>query len=50
MTVNMQLPSALATWSVGYKESPRPQLSTGAAVATEAGEGPWVASLCSSPV
>jgi len=43
MTVAMQEASAVATRSVGEKDSPLPQLSTGASVMRVFFEGPWVA-------
>ena len=48
--VLMQVPSAVATKSVGEKDSPFPLLSVGASVAILAWDGPWTASQCRSPV
>src|SRR3977135_3726222 len=48
--VLMQVPSAVATRSVGEKDSPLPLLSVGASVAILACDGPWTASQCRSPV
>src|SRR5229473_3238043 len=50
MVVLIQVPSAVATRSVGENASPLPLLSVGASVATFACEGPWVASQWRSPV
>src|SRR5436853_293525 len=50
MVVLMQVPSAVATKSVGENASPLPLLSVGASVASFACEGPWVASQWRSPV
>jgi len=50
MVVLMQVPSAVATRSVGENASPLPLLSIGASVASFACEGPWVASQCKLPV
>ena len=43
MTVAMQVPSAVATRSVGEKAAPLPPLSTGASVVRVCRDGPWVA-------
>src|SRR5437588_170014 len=48
--VLMQVPSAVATRSVGENASPLPLLSVGASVAIFACDGPWTASQCRSPV
>src|SRR4029077_9315585 len=48
--VLIQVPSAVATRSVGEKDSPLPLLSVGASVAILAWEGPWTASQWKSPV
>src|SRR6267143_5328300 len=50
MVVLMQVPSAVATRSVGENASPFPLLSVGASVASLACDGPWVASQWRSPV
>jgi hypothetical protein len=43
MVVNMQVPSAVATRSVGENASPRPLLSTGASVVSVIADGPCFA-------
>src|SRR6185295_4529873 len=50
IVVLMQVPSAVATRSVGEKASPFPLLSVGASVAIFEVEGPCVASQWRSPV
>src|SRR2546421_8157548 len=50
MVVIMQVPSAVATRSVGENASPLPLLSVGASVAIFDWEGPCVASQCKLPV
>lgn len=47
--VRMQVARAVATRSVGEKDSPRPWLSLGASVARVVLEGPWVARQWRSP-
>ena len=49
MIVAIQVANAVATRSVGEKDSPLPSLSTGASVEREAPEGPWVAEQRSCP-
>src|SRR3954451_9932784 len=48
--VLMQVPSAVATRSVGENDSPLPLLSVGASVERFESDGPCVASQCRSPV
>ena len=43
MIVPIQVAKAVATRSVGEKDSPFPSLSTGASVENVAPDGPWVA-------
>ena len=43
MIVAIQVAKAVATRSVGEKDSPFPSLSTGASVENVAPDGPWVA-------
>src|SRR3984893_13846273 len=50
IVVLMQVPSAVATRSVGENASPLPLLSVGASVAIFDCDGPCVASQCKSPV
>src|ERR1700730_12631564 len=50
IVVLMQVPSAVATRSVGENASPLPLLSVGASVAIVDCDGPCVASQCRSPV
>src|ERR1700677_2224489 len=50
MVVAMQVPSAVATRSVGENDSPFPMLSTGASVSSCLPEGPWEAVQCNPPV
>src|SRR6266404_119984 len=50
MVVLMQVPSAVATRSVGENASPLPLLSVGASVAIFDCDGPCVASQCRLPV
>src|SRR5438552_8817601 len=50
MVVLMQVPSAVATRSVGEKASPLPLLSAGASVGIFDLDGPCVASQCRLPV
>src|SRR5207244_13475902 len=50
MVVLMQVPSAVATRSVGENASPLPLLSVGASVESIDSDGPCVASQCRSPV
>ena len=47
--VAIQVANAVATRSVGEKDSPFPSLSTGASVSSLAPEGSWVAEQCSWP-
>ena len=49
MIVAMQVANAVATRSVGEKDSPLPSLSTGASVESVAPEGPWEAEQRSWP-
>jgi hypothetical protein len=49
MVVLIQVPSAVATRSVGENASPFPLLSVGASVGSFACEGPCVAEQCKSP-
>src|SRR6266478_9983299 len=50
IVVLMQVPSAVATRSVGENASPLPLLSVGASVAIFDFDGPCTASQCKSPV
>src|SRR6516225_8647574 len=50
IVVLMQVPSAVATRSVGENASPFPLLSVGASVASFDFDGPCVASQCKLPV
>src|SRR5215470_15981748 len=50
MVVLMQVPSAVATRSVGENASPFPLLSAGASVASFDFDGPCIASQCRLPV
>jgi hypothetical protein len=43
MVVAMQVAKAVATKSVGEKDSPLPWLSLGASVASAVPDGPWTA-------
>lgn len=47
--VAIHVASAVATKSVGEKDSPFPSLSTGASVPSFAPEGPWTAEQCNCP-
>ena len=47
--VAMQAARAVATKSVGEKDSPFPSLSTGASVSSLAPDGPWTAEQCNCP-
>ena len=47
--VAIQVARAVATRSVGEKDSPFPSLSTGASVSSLASEGPWTAEQCNCP-
>ncbi len=49
MIVAIQVAKAVATRSVGEKDSPFPSLSTGASVESVAPDGPWVAEQRSCP-
>ena len=49
MIVAIQVAKAVATRSVGEKDSPLPSLSTGASVSSLASEGPWTAEQCNCP-
>ena len=49
MIVAIQVAKAVATRSVGEKDSPFPSLSTGASVSSLASEGPWTAEQCNCP-
>ena len=49
ITVSMQVPSAVASRSVGEKLSPFPSLSFGASVSSTAPDGTCRALVCSSP-
>jgi hypothetical protein len=48
--VNMQLPKAVATKSVGENRAPFPLLSTGASVSMIVPDFKWVAEVLKSPL